>query len=170
VCGRFHRQLGGTFWRAGYCHYRQRHAVHLCSVVLYLHGTGHQARAHHCLPPAEQRYGGAVAQADQGCPTCTWCGSCVAFPPSVGAAGPTCCSQGGFCSIFSGAGDWDTTGSSRAAPARARSSTSSPYICSQASFQKVVETKSDHYHSPISVFILTTSKLEAVPEIHRCGL
>jgi hypothetical protein len=47
----------------------------------------------------------------------------VALPPSVGAAGPTCCTQGGFCSIFIGAGDWDTTGSSWTAPARARSST-----------------------------------------------
>jgi transposase InsO family protein len=67
-------------------------------------------------PPAEQRYGGACAQADQGCLMCTWFGSCVAFPPSVGAAGPTCCTQGGFCDIFSGAGDWDTTGSSSLVP------------------------------------------------------
>ncbi len=47
---------------------------------------------------------------------------------------------------------------------------SSLYICSQASFQKVVKTKSDHHHSPISVFILMTSELEAVLEIHWCGL
>jgi hypothetical protein len=47
---------------------------------------------------------------------------------------------------------------------------SSPYICSQASYQKVVKTKNYHHHCPISVFILTTSKSEAVLEIHRCGL
>ncbi len=43
---------------------------------------------------------------------------------------------------------------------------SSPYICSQASFQRVVKTKSDHHQCPISVFILTTSKSEAVLELH----
>ncbi len=31
---------------------------------------------------------------------------------------------------------------------------SSPYICSQASYQKGVKTKSDHHHCPISVCIL----------------
>ncbi len=121
--GCLHLQLDGTFWRAGYCYYRQRHTIHLCSVVFYLHEPGHQARAYHCLPPTEQWHGGACAQADQGCPTCTWCGSRVAFPSSVGIARPTCRTQGGFGGIFSGAGYWDTTGPSWTAPARARSST-----------------------------------------------
>jgi hypothetical protein len=44
------------------------------------------------------------------------------------------------------------------------------YISSQASYQKVVKTKSDHHHCPKSVFILTTSQLEAVLEIYRYGL
>ncbi len=44
------------------------------------------------------------------------------------------------------------------------------YIRSQASYQKVVKTKSDHHYCPISVHILTTSKSEAVIEIHRWGL
>jgi hypothetical protein len=47
---------------------------------------------------------------------------------------------------------------------------SSLYICSQASYQKVVKTQSDHHHCPISVFTLTFSKLEAVLEIQRYGL
>jgi hypothetical protein len=34
------------------------------------------------------------------------------------------------------------------------------------SYQKVVETKSDHHHCPITVYILTTSKIEAFIEIH----
>jgi hypothetical protein len=41
----------------------------------------------------------------------------------MGVAGPTCRPEGGFCNHFSGAGYWDTTGSSWTAPARARSST-----------------------------------------------
>ncbi len=44
------------------------------------------------------------------------------------------------------------------------------YICSQASYRKVVKTQSNHHHCPISVFTLTASKLEAVLEIHRYGL
>ncbi len=47
---------------------------------------------------------------------------------------------------------------------------SSLYICSQVSYQKVVKTKSDHHHCLISVHILTTSKIEAVIEIHCWGL
>ncbi len=47
----------------------------------------------------------------------------MALSSSMGASGPTCRTQGGFCSIFSRAGYWDTTGSSWTAPARARSST-----------------------------------------------
>ncbi len=50
-----HRQLGGTFWRAGHCHNRQRHPIHLCSLDQDLHTAGHQACAHHCLPPSKQR-------------------------------------------------------------------------------------------------------------------
>jgi hypothetical protein len=123
VRGCLHLQLGGTFWRAWDYHHRQRNTVHFCPVVFYMHEPRHQARAHHCLPPTEQRHGGARAQAAQGCPTCTWGGPGVALPSPVGVAGPTCCPQGGFCSIFSGAGHWDTTGSSWTAPARARSST-----------------------------------------------
>jgi hypothetical protein len=46
----------------------------------------------------------------------------------------------------------------------------SPNICSQASYPKVVKTKSDHHYCPIKVFILTTSELEAVLEILRYGL
>ncbi len=44
------------------------------------------------------------------------------------------------------------------------------YIWSQASYKKVVKTKSDHHHCPIPVYILTTSKIEAVLQIHRWGL
>ncbi len=40
------------------------------------------------------------------------------------------------------------------------------YTCSQASYQKVVKTKSDHHHCPISVYTHMTSKIEAVIEIH----
>ncbi len=47
---------------------------------------------------------------------------------------------------------------------------SSLYICSQASCKKLVKTKSDHHHCPISVYTLTTSKIEAFIEIHRWGL
>jgi hypothetical protein len=47
---------------------------------------------------------------------------------------------------------------------------SSLYICSQASYQKLVKTKSDHHHCPISVHILITSKTEAITEIQRLGL
>ncbi len=47
---------------------------------------------------------------------------------------------------------------------------SSLYICSQASYQKVVKTQSDHHHCLISVLTLMASKLEAVLEIHRYGL
>ncbi len=90
VRGCLHLQLGGTFWRAGDCDHRQRHTVHVCLVVFYLHEPGHQARAYHCLPPTKQWHAGACAQAAQGCPTCTWCGSCVALPSSMGVDGPTC--------------------------------------------------------------------------------
>ena len=34
---------------------------------------------------------------------------------------------------------------------------SSQYLCSQASYQKLVKAKSDHHHCPISVFLLLTS-------------
>jgi hypothetical protein len=44
---------------------------------------------------------------------------------------------------------------------------SSLYICSKASYQKVVKTKSDHHHCPISVYTLMTSKIEAILEIRR---
>ncbi len=47
----------------------------------------------------------------------------MALSSSMGVAGPTCRTQGGFCSLFSGAGYWDTNGSSWTAPACARSST-----------------------------------------------
>ncbi len=43
---------------------------------------------------------------------------------------------------------------------------SSLYICSHASYQKVVKTKSDHHHCPKSVYTHMTSKIEAVIEIH----
>ncbi len=46
----------------------------------------------------------------------------------------------------------------------------SQYLCSQASYQKLGKTKSDHHHCPISVHILTTSKSEAVIEIYCWGL
>ncbi len=51
---------------------------------------GHQARAHHSLPPSLQWDGCSRAQADQGCPTCTGCGSRVAFSPSLGPDGQAC--------------------------------------------------------------------------------
>jgi hypothetical protein len=35
---------------------------------------------------------------------------------------------------------------------------------------KKLKNTNTHYHYPISVFILTTSKSEAVLEIHHCGL
>jgi hypothetical protein len=40
---------------------------------------------------------------------CTWCRSHVAFLPSLGADGPACSAQGGFCCLFSRAGHWVTT-------------------------------------------------------------
>jgi hypothetical protein len=72
--GCFHCQLGGTFWCAGHSHKRQGCTVHLCIVDRCLHEPWHQARAHHCLPHSEQWDGGARAQANQGCLTCTWWG------------------------------------------------------------------------------------------------
>ncbi len=47
---------------------------------------------------------------------------------------------------------------------------SSQYLCSQASYQKMVKTKSNHHHCPIPVHIFTTWKLEAGIEIHPWGL
>ncbi len=47
---------------------------------------------------------------------------------------------------------------------------SSLYICSQASCKKLVKTKSDHHHCPLSVYALTSSKIDAIIEIHRWGL
>jgi hypothetical protein len=39
------------------------------------------------------------------------------------------------------------------------------------SYQKTEKKNTNtHYHCPISVYKLTTSKSEAVLEIHRCGL
>ncbi len=36
--------------------------------------------------------------------------------------------------------------------------------------KNLVKTKSDHHHCLISLYILTTSKIEAITEIHRWGL
>jgi hypothetical protein len=39
-----------------------------------------------------------------------------------------------------------------------RQNYSSQYLCSHASYKKLVKTKSDHHHCPISVYILLTCK------------
>jgi hypothetical protein len=67
-----HCQLGGMFWRASLCHNRQGHPIHPCSMDLCLHEAWHLSHAHQCLPPSEQRDGGAWAQADQRCLACMW--------------------------------------------------------------------------------------------------
>jgi hypothetical protein len=46
--------------------------------------AGHQARAHHCLPPSEQRDGGTRAQEDQNCLACVWCRPGVAVSRQLG--------------------------------------------------------------------------------------
>jgi hypothetical protein len=85
------RQLGGRFWRAGHCHDRQGHTSDVMCGPLPARGcTVHQARAHHCLPPSEQRDGGTRAQEDQNCLACVWCRPGVAVSPTLGAVGATC--------------------------------------------------------------------------------
>ncbi len=78
----------------------------------------------------------------------------MALSSSMDVAGPRCRIQGGFCSLFSGAGYWDTTGSSWKAPARAKSSTceraaASHVLCGGGQHSAAHLAQAEHVYVPV---------------------